>query len=123
MPTQFLNQTTGGMGPPRVFSSYTYTAVIMFFKNCEFGEYASVASAYLKDSGTLDSSNNYLRVEPQNIRPRLGFSQWEYHSAIGGKIRTVVILYRILLLTSPNDVFFHAGKNTTILFCFRLTIL
>ena len=71
MRTQFLNQTTGGMGPPRVFSTYTYTAVIMFFKNCEFGEYASVASAYVKDSGTLDSSNNYLRMEPQTIRLRL----------------------------------------------------
>ena len=122
MPTQFLNQTTGGMGPPRVFSSYTYTAVIKFFKNCEFGEYASVASAYLKDSGTLDSSNNYLRIEAQTIRPRPGFSQWEYDYAIG-KIRTVVILYMILLFTSPNDVFFHAGKNTTIPFWFRLTLL
>ena len=123
MRTQFLNQTTGGMGPPRVFSTYTYTTVIMFFKNCEFGEYASVASAYVKDSGTLDSSNNYLRMEPQTIRLKLDFSQWECHYAIDGKIRTVVILYMILLLTSPNDVFFHAGKNTTILFWFRLTML
>ena len=79
-----------------------------------------MAGAYLKDSGTLDTSNNYLRMEPQTIRPRLGFSQWEYHYAIGGKIRTVVILYMILLLTSPNDVFFYAGQNTTILFLVQI---
>ena len=76
MRTKFLNQTTGGKGPPRVLSTYTYTTVIMFFNNCEFGEYASVASAYVKDSGTLDSSNNYLRMEPQTIRLKLDFSQW-----------------------------------------------
>ena len=40
----------------------------MFFKNCEFVDYPPIASEYVKDSGTSDSSKNYPGVDPQTIR-------------------------------------------------------
>ena len=53
--------------PIAVRSTYTVTAVFMLCENCEFGDYLPTAGAYVKDSGTSDSSKNYHRMEPQTI--------------------------------------------------------
>ena len=37
--------------PIVVRSTYTFTAVIVFFKNCEFGDYPPIASAKVKAEG------------------------------------------------------------------------
>ena len=53
-------------------STYTSTAAIMFFKNSEFGDYPPLAGAYVTEWGTLGSSTNYHRNEPQTfLRPQL----------------------------------------------------
>ena len=64
MPTQSVNQVTGGISPSEVRSLYTFTAGIILFKNCEFGDYPPVASEVVKDSGML------VRIEPQTLRPQ-----------------------------------------------------
>ena len=74
------------------------------------------------DSGTLDSSKNYLRMEPQTIRLKALTSINNFTSmyARGGEIRMVENAYLLLLLISANDVFFIQEKLIRLFFGFGL---
>ena len=59
--TQSFNQVIGCVRPLGVLSTYNFTAVKMFSKNCETGDGNHTASAYVKKSETL------VRKEQQTI--------------------------------------------------------
>ena len=73
--SQVFNQFRGSISSSGVPSTYSFTAATMLFKNCECGDYLSRTGAYVKDSGTLGSSKNYLWNELQTLRLRLYFCQ------------------------------------------------
>ena len=45
-------QVTGGIRPLGVRPTYTFSAGIILYKNCEFDDCLSMTSAYVKDGET-----------------------------------------------------------------------